>query len=267
MTLLNKRILQFGFIGFCVYYFIILGFFKSNHIFFDFYIFYTAGSLFNSGQDVYNHELFRETLYNIVGNRDFPEAWIHYVYPPQASLLFSLLARFPIEIAHKIALVINFLLLIFNPGLISYIISQYKSLKLIDYCSISSFLLTGFAYENITNSQLGILISTLLISTYIFTQKNKKILAAISVAVTSIKPSFFPFFLMYFVIRRQYLSALYCLIFATLFTVIPLLITGMPIVATLSEWFTAMGSWEVQGNPNSPDPLGEFGFHFSMIDL
>jgi hypothetical protein len=189
MNLLNNKILQFIFITVCVLYFLKFGFLNSQNIHFDFYIFYTAGSLFNSGKDVYNQELFRETLYNLVGNRTFPEAWIHYVYPPQATFLFSLFAHFPIAVAHKIAWLTNTLLLVINLGLTGYILSQYKSLKTIDYCLIVSFLLTGFAYENITNSQSGILISTLLLLTYIFTQSNKNILAAISLALTSIKPS------------------------------------------------------------------------------
>lgn len=265
-SITSNPLVQFCFISFCILFLIFLVS-KRAQPFFDSYIFYTAGSLFNNGQDVYNQDLFREKLYDIVGHRNIPEIWISYAYPPQTTLIFSLFARFPFEVAHKIASYVNSLLLIFNLCLTGYILSRYKSLKMIDFCLLSSFLLTGFAYENITNSQLGIFISTLLLCTYIFAQKGKSVLAAVSLAITSVKPSFLPFFLIYFLIQRQYLSILYCLAFSALFTVVPLLISGMPIISTLTNWLTVLSSWGSAGNPNSPDPLGEFGFHASMIDL
>lgn len=262
----SNLFVQFCFVSFCILFLIFLVS-KRSQPFFDSYIFYTAGNLFNNGQDVYNQDLFREKLYEIVGHRKIPEIWISYAYPPQTTFIFSLFARFPFEVAHKIASYVNSLLLVLNLCLTGYILSRYKSLKMIDFCLLSSFLLTGFAYENITNSQLGIFISTLLMCTYIFTQNGKSMLAAISLALTSIKPSFLPFFLIYFVIKRQYLSVLYCLAFSALFTVVPLLISGMPIISTLTDWLTVLSSWGAAGNPNSPDPLGEFGFHASMVDL
>ncbi|MCB0211257.1 MAG: DUF2029 domain-containing protein [Anaerolineae bacterium] len=240
------------------------GILKSQTIFYDFYFFYTGGELWNAGLDAYDSTLFNTHLTHLMGI-EFPDDV--YVYPPQSSFLFSLLAQYPLEQAHTIVMISNVLLLIIVTGLMAFIISWYRPVGLVEITLLSGFLMTNFARISLRHSQWSILIYTFLLLTFIFHHYHRESLAGVSLAFISLKPSFLPLYIIYYLLQKSYRLIFAVLLAGTLLTVVPLLITQAPVIETISNWLQALSEKTNAGGLNSTAPSAPFQYNATMIHL
>lgn len=220
----------------------------------DFYLWYTAGQLWNESRDPYEYDVFRERYRQLVEDKPI-RGNAGYYYPPQTTVLFALLAQLPLRTAHLVLLGINLILLAVSMILLAFMLSWYRPLGLPEVALLASFTATGFGRMNIREGQTGVLLSVLVLGAFILAQHRRATLAGIMVGALTLKPSFFPLYFGYYLLRRAYRLLLACVAAAGLFTVLPLLVTGRPIVATLLAWLDSLRVQNASGIIDDPSPF------------
>jgi hypothetical protein len=252
-------------IAFSISIFVYSGILRGLNIFFDFFVFYTAGWLWNEGLDPYNPELFRTQL-NAIGGHKVGYA---YFYPPQGTILFALLAKLPLVTAHQVLLGVNLTLIVTSLCLMAYILSWYRPIGLLEITLLVSFLNTGYGRVTLRNSQWGALILVFLLTTFILARHGRQVLAGVTLAAITFKPSFLPLYVGYYLLRRSYRLVLICVLAAGFFTITPLLITGRSIGGTLASWLRLVLLQSAPGridSPTSPSgPWSEFMLHMEPL--
>ncbi len=208
----------------------------------DFEYFYVGGKLWNEGLNSYDVTLFRDEVFKVITGPKAEKNDVHYlyVYPPQASLFFSRLAIFPVETAQFIFLIINCLLLLASLAMLALILSWYRPVHLEEIVLLISLLGTGFARHNVREGQQGLIISTLLLGTFVLAHYGRPLLAGLCLGLISYKPSTLPLFLGYYLFRRSWRLFISAVVTIALLTVLPLLLTQRPVVSSLLDWSHAI---------------------------
>jgi Glycosyltransferase family 87 len=220
----------------------------------DFHFWYTAGQLWNEGQDPYDFELFRSRY-----NQLIPENQVRsrsgYYYPPNASLLFGLLAQLPFRTAYLSWLGLNLSLLLISLCMLGYILSWYRPIRLPEIALLVSFIATGFGRMNIREGQMGLLLGVLVLGTFILGRSKRSSLAGLPLGFLTLKPSFFPLYFGYYLLRRSYRLLIVCGLVAVSFTILPLLFSQRPVVGTTIAWLQALRRQNTTGVIDDPSPF------------
>lgn len=220
----------------------------------DFTIFYTAGQIWNEGDLPYgsgglsDRIAENEELFGYNGTN----ATVAY-YPPQALFLFSLMAKNPIQTAYWILFILNIIILLISLCLLGWILSRYISIGLPEILLLSSFMITGMR-TNIRFNQVSLIVLLPMLTMFILAGRNKKVSAGIALGLTSLKPTFFPLFWVYYLFKRQYRIAVVSLITAGLATIGPLILTKRPLLGSLLAFLDTQ-KYHGQSDIDSPSPF------------
>lgn len=220
----------------------------------DLHFFYAAGQVWHAGLDVYNRDLFTDWLKQLGGDKALAGGSA-YPYPPQGSVLFALLPLISLETAHLVVLSINISLLVIALAMLGSILSWYRPIGLLEITLLASFLNTGFGRGNVRGAQTGLLVCVLLLAIFILVARGRNGWAGLGLGVLSFKPTFLPLYVAYYLLRRSYRLVSLCLVTAAACTLVPLLLTQRPLVATLTNWVRTITMHQGAQHINDPSPF------------
>lgn len=219
----------------------------------DFYVFYTAGSMWNAELDVYDQHLFDRQLSQIVG--ESPRFPTEYAYPPQGTALFALFARLPLEQAHLVFQVLSTLLVVISLLLLALILAQYRAIGLLEVTLLASFLNTGFARMGVREGQVSLIVCALLLVSFLLATRQQKVGVGIVLGAVSFKPTFLPLYIGYFLLRRSFRLVLAFGFAAGVFTVLPLILAQRPVVGTIEGWMQQLLLFQNAQGSNDISPF------------
>lgn len=220
---------------------------------YDFYIWYTAGQLWNEGDNPYDYETFRARFSQLVGEKLVRGATGYY-YPPQTTILFSGLAILPAETAYLTFIGFNLICLFVSLGMLALMLSWHRPIGLMEITLLVSLIGTSFGRMNIREGQLGLLGCVLVLGTFILTRYSHNTWAGISLAALSFKPTFAPLYVGYYLLRRSYRLLVACIVAGILFTLLPLVLTQRPVVETMLNWLAMLRFQSGANQVNIDDP-------------
>ncbi|MBI1276795.1 MAG: DUF2029 domain-containing protein [Anaerolineaceae bacterium] len=222
----------------------------------DVYYYFAAGQLWNEGSNPYETEIFRTRLTSLGGEENAKLYQNGYAYPPSASIIFSLYARASIDSAYPLILAGYILALVLVFFVLAYIMSWYIPVGLLEVTFLIFLLAnTSFGRGNVRAANLGILIGLCIFPMYILVRKQRPGLAGFLLALTSVKPTFAPWYLVYYFLRRKFRLIIVCMITIGVITIIPLVLTGRPIVESLKQMAQKMSQLNVPGDVNDLSPF------------
>ncbi len=219
----------------------------------DFYYFYVAGQLWNSGSDIYDPELFVARLSQL-GSRAVA-GFGATAYPPQGYMFFSILAPWPVEVAHWVFVGINLLLLVIALGMFALVLARYRPIGLLEIALLASFLNTGFARGNIRDCQVSLVVCVALFGTFLLATRQRAIGAGLVLSIVSFKPSFFPYYAGYYLLRRSYRLIIVCALSVVALTSLPLFLTHRPFLESMAAWLQSLTLLQSQNTINDPSPM------------
>jgi hypothetical protein len=243
------------------------GVLPGDRVFFDFKVFYAGGLLWRQHGSPYDPTRFWAELAPLnPENPAFNAERPVYFYPPSGSALFAALTWLPIETAARVMLVANVALLVLALVLLGRILSWFRPLGLVEIAFLANLPKIGL-FVALRNSQWGILVLVLLLATFMLERSGRQLAAGVSLALTSFKPSFGPFYGLYYILRGNWLLAATAGIGVVGLTILPLLATGRPVLETLLAFKGALEAGHAPGQYLSADPGAAFTITYHMIHL
>lgn len=221
----------------------------------DFERFYAAGQLWNEGADPYNYKAFVARFGAVAGEKQVSLSPSGYFYPPQTTALLALLPRLSLQDAYLVTLVIDLILLVVALWLLAYIISWFRPVGLIEITLLIALTNTGFARTNIRAGQTGLIVCVPLLIAFILGVYGRKWLAGLGFSLLSIKPTFLPLYMGYYLLRRVNSLVITCVVVSGLLTLLPLILTQRAVVDSLLGWVQSMQSQANPGNADDPNPF------------
>ncbi|NTU78928.1 MAG: DUF2029 domain-containing protein [Chloroflexales bacterium] len=212
--------------------------FRNNDA--DFQAYYAAGTIWNRGDNPYDYDTFWRQ-YREGGDLDWDGVMFYsYVYPPQASAMFGMLALVPPETARLGFIALNVLLALGMCWMLLHILSWYRPIGLAELALVASLLNTGVVRTNL-RGQMGLIICSIVLAGLIFLRSRRDVAAGVTLALLSIKPTNVLLYLGYSLLRRPRLMAIAFITTGALLTVAPMLISGRSVVETLMIWLAQIG--------------------------
>lgn len=209
----------------------------------DFYYFYTAGALWRSGEDPYDYDTFWDG-YLTIGGHNWQEVFRSgFVYPPQATVMFSLMTFVSPEHARLGMIGLSILLALVVCAMLLYILSWYRPIGMLEVALVVSLLNTG-TVRNALRGQIGLLICFIVLATLIWLYHCREAAAGVTLALLSIKPTNLPLLLGYSLLRRPLHMLIACLVAGFGLTIAPILLTGRSVVETMLSWLGMIGRFQ-----------------------
>jgi hypothetical protein len=223
---------------------------RHQEIFFDFRVYYTVGTMWLEGINAYIPELYAAKFHEINGT----DSVFGVFYPPQTLALFSFFTLWPMEQSHWVMFAANLILLAVAFVLLLMILRRHTSIGIFEITFLVLLICTSFGRTNLGNPQFGILIGVLLFGGFLLQQSNQPFLSGLAFAFVSLKPSFLPFYALYYFLRRNFKLVTALVAVSGLLTVLPVIATGRPLVQTITDWLMTLPMQNLPGAINSPDP-------------
>lgn len=214
---------------------------------------YTAGHMWGRGENPYDYDLFQERYIAIAGEpiaRLNPSA---FYYPPLGSLLLSAVSAGSFETAHLLLVIIFLAVLIVCLALLVYILSWFRPIGLAEITLIIFFLATAFARSTTRMLNPSVIICLCLLGAFVLSRK-REVLGGIVLAIVSMKPTFLPPQLLYYIRQRHFRLLLTCIIAGALITILPLVFSGRPVIETLQMYSSGITE-RSSGTVNDPSPM------------
>ncbi len=219
----------------------------------DFLHFYSGGQIWHEGGNAYDETVFRSKLYSIAPN-EVNTIPTRYLYPPQASVLFSLYGSLPIKEGNLVQLLGNTILYLLSIIMLAFILSWYHPIGLIELAVIILLMNTGYG-RAVRIGQLSALTFVSILGTFICYCKRNAVAGGLFFSILSIKPAFIPLFGVYYLIRRQYKLLIVAVITSVVITFLPLILTGR----SVTEFVTGFADMITGGSDlNDPSPSVPF---------
>lgn len=231
----------------------------------DFHVLYTAGQMWNKGLDPYDPHQFYPELQQIAGGLAVRRAYGYY-YPPQATVLFSALARLPSHVAHAVVIGLNMAFVIISLAILGLILSRHNRLGMLDFALLATFVSSGFGRMNVREGQISALICVLLWATFVLQQRGRGVLAGLLLAGVTLKPTFLPLYLAFYLLRRAYVVVAVCVVAALVLTALPMALTGRSVPGTMTGWLDALRVQSARGE-NIDDPSPDASYAVTMHHL
>jgi hypothetical protein len=230
----------------------------------DFNFWYAAGEMWNSGENPYLvgdfvARLQKVTEGQILGLRS------GFYYPPQSAAVFGLLARLPRAGAHSVLMITNLVAFSLGILMLGYVLSDYRRIGILEVTLLASFIGTGSLRVNVREGQISLLAFVFMLSTYILHRSKRFTLSGINLAALTYKPTFFPWLVVYYFIRRSYRTVAVALGVAVVLTVLPLLVSQRPVLGTLADWTNALAYRGGLGEIDSPSPASTYSTLMSHL--
>lgn len=218
----------------------------------DFYAYHTAGTLWNQGDSPYDYDTFWRQYQAEAGALYWDGVMFYsYVYPPQASAFFGLLAIAPVEPARLGFIALNALLALACCWMVLGILAWYRPPGLPELAMAASLLATGVVRTNL-RGQMGLIVCAIVLGALILLRSRRDVAAGVTLALLSLKPTNVLLFLGYSLLRRPRRLAAAFIAAGALLTVAPMLVSGRPVAETLLSWLAQVG--RLQGTDyRSPD--------------
>lgn len=224
----------------------------------DFIQFYRAGEIWRDDLNIYDREVFR---------RYFPDLTITHLYPPHANVLFETLTFVPLETSNHIFAWFNFVLLVGCLVMMLYMLWQFKSRSIFDVIFVLLLVNTGFGRGNFnfSNGQFGIIVYFLILLTFILAYRKRDTLAGMSLSLITIKPTFFPLYFLYYLLKQRYRLVIVCLIAFALMLTLSIVLSGRELVPTIMNWLHESASASEPGTINDTSPT--FPYSALLVNL
>ncbi|NMB87497.1 MAG: DUF2029 domain-containing protein, partial [Chloroflexi bacterium] len=146
-----------------------------------------------------------------------------------------------------------------------YILSWYRPIGWVEAALVISFINTSYGRVNVRSGQLGIGVAVLLLSAFILAQKRHDFAAGVFLGAVALKPSFLPFFLLYYLLKKKYRLLWVAGLSGLLMTVLPLLLTGRSVLDLQSMWANLVGFSHVGGS-NDPSPSNFYSAYLHHLE-
>jgi hypothetical protein len=215
--------------------------------------FYTAGHMWAMGENPYAFDLFRERFVANAGPEMADLNPSAFYYPPLGSMLLSVVSHGSFETAHTLLTIIYTLLLLVSLHLFTHILSWFRPIGLTELALVTALLSTAYARAGVRMLNVSIVVCVCLLLAFILSRR-RPIIGGLLLAVVSLKPNFLPPQMLYYVQRRNWRFLAACVVACALLTILPLALSGRPVVQTLLDWFDGIVRLQA-GNVNDPSPF------------
>jgi hypothetical protein len=139
--------------------------------------------------------------------------------------------------------------------MLAHILSWYRRIRLPEMTLLISFMATGFGRMNVRDGQMGLLLCVLVLGTFILARSRRNLWAGLLLGCVTFKPTFFPLYVGYYLLRGSYRLVVACGLVAILYTTLPVVLTGRALVETSMAWLQSLERQNAAGIIDDPSPF------------
>ncbi len=231
----------------------------------DYYQWYAAGQMWRNGQDLYDYDLYRSELNNVVSLEEQFDPTHGYYYLPPSSMIFSLLAYLPLETGFSVFLAFEILSIVIMLALLGLVLSHRRSIGWMEVALLSILLATSFVRTSLRLSQISIFVGIFLFLSYWFHLRNQSIAGGLSLTLGMLKPLFLPVFGLHYLIQQKFRMMLVFIVGGMAFLLIPIWAKGQNLIEVMRGWLDTVIRYS-GGGVNDPSPFSPISAYLLNLE-